>query len=113
MTFDTFPWALVNVYVVMSMSNWTDIMYPLWDTLSSFVFIFFMSLILIASFFAVNLALVRASNPHLACDVRAHSLRRSLASVVMAPLPGVPLTAPASHCGAARARVPVLCVCAY
>jgi hypothetical protein len=57
--FDTFPWAIINVFIVTSVANWTDIMYPLWDTLSSFVFLYFVSLILIGAYFAVNLALVR------------------------------------------------------
>jgi hypothetical protein len=28
--FDTFMWALINVFVVTTMANWTDIMTPLW-----------------------------------------------------------------------------------
>ncbi len=59
--FDTFPWAFVNVIVVSSLSNWVDIMSALWDTTSWMVFVYMLSIILMASFFAVNVFVVRAS----------------------------------------------------
>ena len=98
--FDTFPWAIINVYVYLSVfgwlvlpvrplwppsrftqgiscalcvhccsnarfitvstANWTDQMDHFWSATSSLVTIYFVSLILIGSYFALNLVLVRA-----------------------------------------------------
>ena len=60
MSFDTFPFAIINVLVITTMANWSDMMNPLWSATSSWVFLYFVSLIFIAAFFAVNLVLVSA-----------------------------------------------------
>ncbi len=57
--FDTFLWAMVNVYVVTSQANWSNLMVPLWSGSSSLVTLYFTSLLLVGAFFAVNLVLVR------------------------------------------------------
>jgi hypothetical protein len=59
--FDSFLWSLINVYVITSLANWSDIMYPIWDTTSFYSSLYFVSLILIGAYFAVNLCLVRCS----------------------------------------------------
>jgi hypothetical protein len=58
--FDTFPYAMLNVLVITTMANWTDQMFPLWDAMTSGVVVFYISLILIGAFFAVNIFIVRA-----------------------------------------------------
>ncbi len=57
----------MNVYVFTTMANWTDVMYPLWDATTFFVAIYFVTLIVIAAFFAMNIALVRVAAA-LLCD---------------------------------------------
>jgi hypothetical protein len=57
--FDTFPWAFVNVVVVSTLSNWVDMMFPLWDATSWLVYLYMLSIILLGSFFAVNVFIVR------------------------------------------------------
>ncbi len=74
MNFDNFLWSLINVYVITSLANWSDIMYPIWDTTSFYSSLYFVSLILIGSYFAVNLCLVRrcvycAMTSFVCCDV--------------------------------------------
>ena len=60
-TFDNFLYAILNVLVVTTMANWSDITQPLWTATSSLVTVYMISLIFVASFFAVNLVLVRGS----------------------------------------------------
>jgi hypothetical protein len=45
---------MVNVYVVSTLSNWVDVMFPVWDATSWAVFIYFLAIILLGAFFAVN-----------------------------------------------------------
>ena len=56
--FDNFPAALLNVLVVTTMANWTDQLFPLWDAVSSGVAVFYVAIILVCAFFAVNIFLV-------------------------------------------------------
>jgi hypothetical protein len=59
MSFDNFLYAILNVLVVTTMANWSDLTNPLWTANSSLVAIYMISLIFVAAFFAVNLVLVR------------------------------------------------------
>jgi hypothetical protein len=61
-SFDTFPWALLNVYVVVSVSNWIYIQMPLWSSTSASCMAFFVTLIVFGTYFALSLVLV--SHPH-------------------------------------------------
>jgi len=54
-SFDSFPLALLNVYVVTSLANWTALMYMTFDTVGPASFFFFLLLTLLTSFFAMNL----------------------------------------------------------
>ncbi len=67
--FDTFSWAFVNVVVVSTLSNWVDMMFPLWDATSWLVYLYMLSIILLGSFFAVNVFIVRG-HMHAACGWR-------------------------------------------
>ena len=60
-SFDSFFEAMLNVLVVTTMANWSDITDPLWTATSSLVCLYMISLIFVGAFFAVNLVLVRAS----------------------------------------------------
>ena len=59
--FDTFFYAILNVLVVTTMANWSDITNPLWMATTGAVCLYMVSLIFVAAFFAVNLVLVRWS----------------------------------------------------
>ena len=56
--FDTFPFAVVNVYAIVSVSNWIYVQMPLWSTTSYWCMVYFFSLILFGSYFALSLVLV-------------------------------------------------------
>ncbi|KAA0174206.1 hypothetical protein FNF27_04218 [Cafeteria roenbergensis] len=54
-SFDNFGLALLNVYVVTSLANWTALMYMTFDAVGPGAFAFFLLLTLLTSFFAINL----------------------------------------------------------
>ncbi len=66
-TFDTFPWSLLNVYVVVSVSNWIYIQMPLWSTTSAWCMAYFFTLIVFGSYFALSLVLVGTARGNAAC----------------------------------------------
>jgi hypothetical protein len=71
--FDTFPWALLNVYVVVSVSNWIYIQMPLWSTTSAWCMVYFVTLIVFGSYFALSLVLVGAAAMVVGMWVLAHT----------------------------------------
>eukprot|EP00762_Andalucia_godoyi_P001647 ANDGO_07082.mRNA.1 Sodium channel protein 60E len=60
--FDNFGWAVLTVFQCVSMEGWTDIMYMTMDAVSAWTWIYYVSLILLASFFSVQLALAVISD---------------------------------------------------
>jgi len=56
-SFDDFPSALLQIFQTITMASWSNILYALMDGVSPFVFIYFFLLILLISFFALNLML--------------------------------------------------------
>ena len=60
--YDTFPYAMFNILVVTTMANWTDQMFPLWDATSSLVAVYYVSLIIIAAYFAMNIFAVGSAS---------------------------------------------------
>jgi hypothetical protein len=69
-SFDSFPWALLNAYVVVSLSNVVDVALPLWDATSWAAGLYFLALILLGGFFAVNVFVVRGFT----CMLSGHGL---------------------------------------
>ena len=57
-TFDSFPWALLNTYVVVTLANVVDMAQPLWDGTSWAAVLYFLALVLLGGFFAVNVFVV-------------------------------------------------------
>eukprot|EP00899_Mesostigma_viride_P019380 jgi/Mesvir1/27443/Mv07229-RA.2 len=55
--FDNILYAWLTIFQCISMEGWTDIMYLTQDATNSWVFLYFVVLIIFGSFFAVNLAL--------------------------------------------------------
>jgi len=55
--FDTIPSAFLMVFQVVSLEGWSDIMYYLDRTFSPFVAVYFIGLIIIGTFFLLNLTL--------------------------------------------------------
>ena len=55
--FDNIAWAWLTIFQCISMEGWTNIMYMVMDTTSTFTWPYFVVLIVFGSFFAVNLAL--------------------------------------------------------
>ncbi|XP_037069662.1 LOW QUALITY PROTEIN: voltage-dependent T-type calcium channel subunit alpha-1H-like [Pollicipes pollicipes] len=58
MSFDNIGLAWVAIFLVISLEGWTDIMYYIQDAHSFWDFIYFVLLIVIGSFFMINLCLV-------------------------------------------------------
>eukprot|EP00954_Amorphochlora_amoebiformis_P005780 456168-Amorphochlora_amoeboformis.AAC.1 len=56
-SFDSFPDALLQIFQTITLATWSEVLYPLMDSVSPFVFIYFFLLILLISFFALNLML--------------------------------------------------------
>jgi len=56
-TFNHIGWAWLTIFQSISMEGWTTIMYRVMDAVSRWAWVYFVSLIIIGSFFAVNLAL--------------------------------------------------------
>ncbi|XP_066934051.1 voltage-dependent T-type calcium channel subunit alpha-1H-like isoform X1 [Clytia hemisphaerica] len=57
-SFDNIALAFVFIYQVVTLEGWSDLMYLVQDSYSSYAWIYFITLISIGSFFLVNLALV-------------------------------------------------------
>ena len=55
--FDNIAWAWLTIFQCISMEGWTNIMYMVMDTTSTYTWPYFVVLIVFGSFFAVNLAL--------------------------------------------------------
>ena len=55
--FDNIAWAWLTIFQCISMEGWTNIMYMVMDTTSTWTWPYFVVLIVFGSFFAVNLAL--------------------------------------------------------
>ena len=57
-SFDTFPDALLQIFQTITMATWSNLLYPLMDGVSPIgAFIYFFLIILLISFFALNLML--------------------------------------------------------
>lgn len=62
--FDTVPWAMLNIFIIISLERWSLAMYWVQDATSGWAAIYFVILIFIGSFFVLNLTLaVRLRNP--------------------------------------------------
>jgi len=57
-SFDNIGYAWIAIFQVISLEGWVDIMYYVMDAHSFFSFIYFILLIVIGSFFMINLCLV-------------------------------------------------------
>lgn len=57
-SFDNIAMAFVFIYQVVTLEGWSDLMYLIQDAYSFWTWIYFVTLIIIGSFFLVNLALV-------------------------------------------------------
>eukprot|EP00736_Rhodelphis_marinus_P006678 Rmarinus@m.195 len=55
--YDTIGWALLTNFQAVTLEGWTDIMYFLQDGLTPYVWVYFISLILLGSMFVINLML--------------------------------------------------------
>ena len=55
--FDNIAWAWLTIFQCISMEGWTNIMYMVMDTVTTWTWPYFVVLIVFGSFFAVNLAL--------------------------------------------------------
>eukprot|EP01063_Lacrimia_lanifica_P034752 TRINITY_DN6504_c1_g1_i1.p1 TRINITY_DN6504_c1_g1~~TRINITY_DN6504_c1_g1_i1.p1 ORF type:complete len:2507 (+),score=883.60 TRINITY_DN6504_c1_g1_i1:217-7737(+) len=60
-SFDNIGYAVLTVFVAVTMEGWTDVMYNTQDGATGAAAIYFVTLILIGSFFIANLALVMIS----------------------------------------------------
>ena len=58
--YDNFLSAMFNVLVVTTNANWTDQMFWMWDATSGWVTVYYVSVIAVCGFFAVNIFLVGA-----------------------------------------------------
>jgi len=56
-SFDNIGASFLNVFIVVTMEGWVDIMYKLVDTTSPYVWPYFYSLIVLVAFFSLNLCL--------------------------------------------------------
>lgn len=56
--FDNSLYAWYAIFQVITVEQWVDIMFPLMDSYSSFVWIYFVVLVFVGNFFAVNLFLI-------------------------------------------------------
>lgn len=56
-SFDNIGASFLNVFIIVTMEGWVDIMYKLVDTTSPYVWPYFYSLIVLVSFFSLNLCL--------------------------------------------------------
>ena len=56
LNFDNILWAWLTIFQVISMEGWTNVMYTIQDAISQISWIYFFILIIVGSFFAVNLA---------------------------------------------------------
>mmetsp|Transcript_58370 Transcript_58370/g.186060 ORF Transcript_58370/g.186060 Transcript_58370/m.186060 type:complete len:1610 (+) Transcript_58370:485-5314(+) len=56
-SFDNILWAWLTIFQCISMEGWTDVMYFVQDAVNSWVWLYFVFMIIFGSFFAVNLAL--------------------------------------------------------
>ena len=56
-SFDNFGAAILQVFITITLEGWAAIMYKLQDAQSNWVWIYFVLLIFINAFFAVNLCL--------------------------------------------------------
>eukprot|EP00756_Hemistasia_phaeocysticola_P019247 Hpha_TRINITY_DN15647_c4_g2::TRINITY_DN15647_c4_g2_i1::g.101185::m.101185/K04838/SCN5A; voltage-gated sodium channel type V alpha len=57
-SFDNILWALLTLFVAVTMEGWTDVMYFVQDSYSWWYCLYFVVLILFGSFFVMNLVLV-------------------------------------------------------
>lgn len=55
--FDAFSSSLLQIYRIVSLDDWTSIMYPVQKTFSNFASIFFISVVLIGSYILMNITL--------------------------------------------------------
>jgi len=56
-SFDSMPWAIVSLFQAISLEGWVDMMYQLQDGVSSWVWIYFIMLVLIGAIIVINLFL--------------------------------------------------------
>lgn len=57
MNFDDIFYSFLNVFQIVTMDNWTSIMYSIQKTFTNFVSVYFLSLVIIGGLFIVNLTL--------------------------------------------------------
>ena len=55
-SFDNILWAWLSIFQCVTMTNWTDMMYQLQDSVSQWVWIYFVLLVVLTAYFAMNLA---------------------------------------------------------
>lgn len=55
-SFDDILSAWLSIFQCVTMTNWTDVMYQMQDSLSQLSFIYFILLVLLTAYFAMNLA---------------------------------------------------------
>ena len=56
-SFDSLPWAMVSLFQAISLEGWVDMMYQLMDGASSWVWIYFIILVLFGAIIVINLFL--------------------------------------------------------
>ena len=56
-SFDSIPWAMVSLFQAISLEGWVDMMYPLQDSVSMLVWIYFILLVLVGAIIVINLFL--------------------------------------------------------
>ena len=55
-SFDNILWAWLTIFQCITMTNWTDIMYQLQDSVSQWAWIYFILLVVLTAYFGMNLA---------------------------------------------------------
>jgi hypothetical protein len=78
-SFDSIMLAFICIFQVMTCEGWTDVLYPIQDAYSRYMFVYFMLLILIGPVFAVQLFLVVIA--------KTYAMERAEKSEVSAPDP--------------------------
>eukprot|EP00892_Ulva_mutabilis_P001295 jgi/Ulvmu1/11166/UM072_0002.1 len=56
-SFDNILWSWLTIFQCVSLEGWTEVMYAVQDGVSDYVWVYFVVLIIVGAFFAVNLAL--------------------------------------------------------
>ncbi|KAM6971870.1 voltage-dependent T-type calcium channel subunit alpha-1H-like [Aplochiton taeniatus] len=75
--FDNIAYAWIAIFQVITLEGWVDIMYYVMDAHSFYNFIYFIFLIIVGSFFMINLCLVVIATQFSETKQREHALMRS------------------------------------